>query len=129
MTKWEPLTRGGYECEIFAEREAYGMPCLYGRYKLRHWHPACWRASDGQGVDSLSLRSCDLIRADDTADNSVPDPIQDVDPDPSLRDQFAMAALTGVGGLSLHLDTVMTPQEVAKLVFAIADAMMEARKK
>ena len=42
----------------------------------------------------------------------------------SLRDQFAMAALTGV--MSRH-DSLM-PEIVAEIAFSYADAMMEARK-
>lgn len=79
MTKWEPLTRGGYECEIFAEREAYGMPCLYGRYKFVTWYPVCWRSSDGKVIDSLPIWSCDLIPADDPLSESFPELKQTAD--------------------------------------------------
>jgi hypothetical protein len=41
---------------------------------------------------------------------------------PSLRDQFAMAALFGVNTKEFD------PKEIASKAFAIADAMMEARK-
>lgn len=40
----------------------------------------------------------------------------------SLRDQFAMAALFGVNTKEFD------PKEIASKAFAIADAMMEARK-
>ena len=43
---------------------------------------------------------------------------------PSIRDQFAMFALTGIMAKHDHL----TPERVAEVAFDYADAMMEARK-
>ena len=42
---------------------------------------------------------------------------------PSLRDQFAMAALTGVMRASIANDRI----EIARRAYEIADAMMEIR--
>jgi len=41
---------------------------------------------------------------------------------PTLRDQFAMAALTGISYRSFP------PEEIAKLAYELADSMLEARK-
>jgi hypothetical protein len=41
---------------------------------------------------------------------------------PSIRDQFAMAALSGVNTKEFD------PQDIAAKAYEIADAMMEARK-
>ena len=41
---------------------------------------------------------------------------------PSMRDQFAMAALGGINTKDFN------PNEIAEKAYAIADAMMEARK-
>ena len=51
----------------------------------------------------------------------VPSPEYEV---PSLRDQFAMAALTGMAAS----DTRDSPENFAKASYKLADAMMEARK-
>lgn len=44
---------------------------------------------------------------------------------PTLRDQFAMAALASLGPVCAPTDT---PRDFALAAYAIADAMMEARK-
>lgn len=45
----------------------------------------------------------------------------------ALRDQFAMAALTGI--ITNPVYDEMTCEIVAKISYSIADAMLEARKK
>lgn len=44
--------------------------------------------------------------------------------EPTLRDQFAMAALTG---MCAHPDCEGTYEEIANQVYRLADAMMNAR--
>jgi len=46
-------------------------------------------------------------------------------PQPTLRDQFAMAALTGI--LTAYPDSKCTPEEKCQDAYIYADAMIEAR--
>lgn len=43
---------------------------------------------------------------------------------PTLRDQFAMAALTGL----FHNNVITNPKAYAKIAYEMADSMLEARK-
>ena len=57
-------------------------------------------------------------------------PIEYVEPHPTLRDQFAMAALTGIViGEFQCPSTPATHESVAHDCYEMADAMLEARKK
>jgi hypothetical protein len=57
------------------------------------------------------------------ADKPIPTyQMQTIGPVATLRDQFAMKALFGVNTKEFD------PKEIASKAFAIADAMMEARK-
>jgi hypothetical protein len=47
----------------------------------------------------------------------------------TLRDEFAMAALSALTGLMVNLKIEMPHDELADKVYRMADAMMEARKK
>lgn len=47
-------------------------------------------------------------------------------PDVTLRDQFAMAALTGICGSHL-LSSEADDDDLAEAAYSLADAMMEAR--
>ena len=47
----------------------------------------------------------------------------------TLRDRFAIAALSALTGLMVNLKIEMPHDELADKVYRMADAMMEARKK
>lgn len=49
---------------------------------------------------------------------------------PNLRDRFAMATLTGMLSSSTPADDITTlSQDYARMAYALADAMLERRKK
>jgi len=58
-----------------------------------------------------------------------PGPFIEVHDRKTLRDEFAMAALSALTGLMVNLKIEMPHDELADKVYRMADAMMEARKK
>ena len=57
------------------------------------------------------------------AEDRTPQWLTTIEP-PTLRDQFAMAALTG---MATHPETFNNPGEFAQAAYNIADAMMDRR--
>jgi excisionase family DNA binding protein len=68
-------------------------------------------------------------KVNDFITNEMPDSFKikhTIDPEPfTLRDQFAMAALTGI--MAKH-ESWFSPQERAELAYELADAMMKERE-
>ena len=47
--------------------------------------------------------------------------------DPTLRDQFAMAALQAIGIKNMRLEAIVNYKAIAEVSYAIADAMIKER--
>ena len=64
------------------------------------------------------------VEEQDSLPDSKPGPIMSLYEYPALRDRFAMAALQ-----CFRTDVLVAPEYIAEKVYAIADAMMEVRKR
>jgi len=65
-----------------------------------------------------------------TPTSSAPGPIIMIPKEPTMRDQFAMAALTGLLANHLAWDTVLSHKpmrETSRMSYELADAMMAER--
>jgi hypothetical protein len=86
----------------------------------------CW-TDEGRWSDVEDMHEMDLISEVYVSDTPPADaPAPEVE---TLRDRFAIAALSALTGLMVNLKIEMPHDELADKVYRMADAMMEARKK
>jgi hypothetical protein len=90
-------------------------------------HCFCWETAVGSWTATGSLigdeeHDLDLISEVYVSDTPAPEV-------ETLRDRFAIAALSALTGLMVNLKIEMPHDELADKVYRMADAMMEARKK
>lgn len=77
------------------------------------------------GDDSISSRFADFLRFEESLKKPMPIQFTPMPEMPTLRDQFAMAALSGL----LSDPSSSGPKGSAQAAYEYADAMIEARKK
>ena len=96
--------------------------------KFEEWWESFWEPTEGFGSVNLKDIARTAWEAAQAQEKGVAGEIKEVWAEyPSLRDEFAMAALSGM--LSLEASKHHSDRKISRLAYRMADAMLKEREK